>query len=114
MALQFDDKLPMEIGMADRRDTLIKLFIKWKGEIYIPSKIHPAIWWCKSNPFLESQDTNVQWQVILSSLVLHQEFNLLLKSQNCLKCWTLKSIVSPLLLDLNIREILCHTNSEIM
>ena len=71
-ALQFNDKLPTKIAMADRRNTLIKLFIEWKGEKYMPSKIHPAIRWCKSDPgpFLESQDamTSIQWRVVDSKV----------------------------------------------
>ena len=67
MALQFDDKLPTRIAMADRRNTLIKLFIEWKGEKYMPSKIHPAIRWCKTDPFLESQDS-VDWRVVDSKM----------------------------------------------
>jgi uncharacterized protein DUF6570/helitron helicase-like protein/PIF1-like helicase len=67
-ALQFDDKLPTKIAMADHRNTLIKLFVEWKGEKYMPSKVHPAIQWCKSDPFLESQDTNVHWRVIDSKV----------------------------------------------
>ena len=42
---------------------LIKLFMKWKGEKYMPSKMHPAIWWNKSDPFLESQNS-VNGQVV--------------------------------------------------
>ena len=69
-ALQFNDKLPTKIAMADRRNTLIKHFIEWKGEKYMPSKIHPAIRWCKSDPFLESQDTmtSIHWRVIDSKV----------------------------------------------
>ena len=62
-ALQFDDKLPTKIAMADRRNTLIKLFTEWKGEKYMPSKMHPAIRWSKTDPFLDSQD-NVDWRVV--------------------------------------------------
>ena len=47
--------------MADRRNTLIKLFHKWKGEKYIPSAMHSAIRWSKTDPFLEYQDC-VDWQ----------------------------------------------------
>ena len=54
--LNFNEKLPINIAMADRRNTLIDLFRKWKGEKYIPSAMHPAIWWSKTDPFLEYQD----------------------------------------------------------
>ena len=62
-ALQFDDRLPLNIAMADRRNIIIDLFRKWKGENYIPSTIHPAIRWSKADPFLECQET-VNWRVI--------------------------------------------------
>jgi hypothetical protein len=61
--LQFNDKLPTKIAMADRRNDLIDLFRKWKGETYIPSAMHPAIRWSKTDSFLECQDS-VDWRVI--------------------------------------------------
>jgi hypothetical protein len=68
-ALQFDDKLPTKIAMGDRRNTLIDLFIEWKGENYIPSTMHPAIRWSKADPFLVSQDNvAVDWRVINSNV----------------------------------------------
>ena len=54
--LNFNDKLPRNIAMADRRNISIDLFRKWKGEHYIPSAMHPAIRWSKTDPFLEHQD----------------------------------------------------------
>ncbi|KAF8811285.1 hypothetical protein BYT27DRAFT_7030136, partial [Phlegmacium glaucopus] len=59
-ALQFNNKLPTRVAMADRRNTLIDHFRKWKGEKYIPSAMHPAIRWSKTDPFLECQDS-VDW-----------------------------------------------------
>ena len=53
--------------MADRRYTLIKLFIEWKGKKYMPSKMHPAIRWSESNPFLDSQES-VSWRIVDSNL----------------------------------------------
>ena len=61
--LQFNDKLPTYIAMADHRNILIDHFRKWKGERYIPSAMHPAIRWSKTDPFLECQDI-VAWRVI--------------------------------------------------
>ncbi|KAF8813192.1 hypothetical protein BYT27DRAFT_7029571, partial [Phlegmacium glaucopus] len=52
-ALKFDDKLPINIAMADRRNILIDLFRKWKGEKYVPATVHSAIRWSKTDPFLE-------------------------------------------------------------
>ena len=53
--------------MADRRNILIDHFCKWKGERYIPSAMHPAIRWSKTDPFLECQDS-VSWRVIDSKM----------------------------------------------
>ena len=61
--LRFNDSLPLNIAMADCRNILIDLFRKWKGENYIPSTMHSAIRWSKSDPFLESQEP-VGWRVI--------------------------------------------------
>ena len=62
--LNFNDKLPMNIAMADCRNILIDLFRKWKGEKYIPSAMHPAIRWSKNDPFLEYQNCHgVNWQL---------------------------------------------------
>jgi hypothetical protein len=66
-ALQFNNKLPTKIAMADRRNTLIEEFRKWKGEKYLPSAMHPAIRWSKTDPFLELQDT-ADWRVIDSNV----------------------------------------------
>ena len=67
--LKFNDKLPINIAMSDRRNILIDLFCKWKGENYIPSTVHSAIRWSKADPFLESQDNvNCQWRIIDSKV----------------------------------------------
>ena len=66
-SLQFDEKLPTKIAMADRKNTLIHLFIEWKGEKYMPRTMHPAIQWSKSDPFLLSSD-NVNWCVLGSKV----------------------------------------------
>jgi len=63
--LRFKDKLPRRIAMADRRNLIIDLFRDFKGKNYIPSTTHSAIWWSKSDPFLEWQDTNQEsWRMI--------------------------------------------------
>jgi hypothetical protein len=62
--------------MAVRRNTLIKLFIEWKGEKYMPSKIHPAIRWCKTDPFLENQDSvDSGWRVVDSDSKMYTSTN---------------------------------------
>ena len=67
--LKFNDKLPINIAMSDRRNILIDLFCKWKGENYIPSTVHSPIRWSKADSFLESQDNvNCQWRIIDSKV----------------------------------------------
>ena len=61
--LIFNEKLPRKVAMGDRRNILIDQFREYKGKSYIPSSMHPAIRWSKSDPFLEWQDC-VDWQVI--------------------------------------------------
>ena len=61
--LIFNEKLPRKVTMGDRRNILIDQFREYKGESYIPSTVHPAIRWNKSDPFLEWQEC-VDWQVI--------------------------------------------------
>jgi hypothetical protein len=51
--------------MGDRRNILIDQFREYKGKSYIPPSMHPAIRWCKSDPFLEWQEC-VDWRVINS------------------------------------------------
>ncbi|KAF8802942.1 hypothetical protein BYT27DRAFT_7029446, partial [Phlegmacium glaucopus] len=64
--LKFNDKLPINIAMADHRNISIELFCKWKGEKYVPSAMHPAIQWSKTDPFLECQDC-VNWRIVDSN-----------------------------------------------
>ena len=61
--LRFNDRLPINIAMADHRNDLIDLFRKWKGENYMLSTMDSAIRWSKTDPFLESQDSqeSVSW-----------------------------------------------------
>ena len=73
-ALQFNNKLPLNIAIADRRNIMIDLFRKWKGEKYIPSAMHPAIRWSKTDPFLEMQDI-IDWRVIDSKFDLDNNKN---------------------------------------
>ena len=58
--LKFEGKLPRSIAMADHRNILIDLFEKHKGENYMPSTMHKAICWSKSDLFLEWKDY-VDW-----------------------------------------------------
>jgi hypothetical protein len=61
--LIFNEKLPRKVTMGDRRNILIDQFREYKGKNYIPSSMHPAIRWSKSDPFLEWQEC-VDWRVI--------------------------------------------------
>ena len=66
--LRFEDKLPRNIAMADRRNTLIDLFREYKGKSYVPSTTHVAIRWSKTDPFLEwGVNTEVDWRLVGSS-----------------------------------------------
>ena len=65
--LIFNEKLPRKVTMGDCRNILIDQFHEYKGKSYIPSSIHPAICWSKSDPFLEWQEC-VDWQVIDSKM----------------------------------------------
>ena len=49
--------------MGDRRNILIDQFREYKGKSYMPSNMHKAIRWSKSDPFLECQES-VDWRVI--------------------------------------------------
>ena len=63
--LIFNEKLPRKVTMGDRRNILIDQFREYKGKSYIPSSVHPAIRWSKTDPFLEWQEC-VDWRVINS------------------------------------------------
>jgi PIF1-like helicase/Helitron helicase-like domain at N-terminus len=63
--LQFKDKLPRKIAMADRRNLIIDLYRDYRGKNYIPFTTHSAIRWSKSDPFLEWQDcVQESWRLI--------------------------------------------------
>ena len=61
--LIFNEKLPRKVAMGDHRKILIDQFREYKGKSYMPSSIHPAIQWSKTDPFLEWQEC-VNWRVI--------------------------------------------------
>ena len=61
--LIFNEKLPRKVAMGDRRNILIDQFREYKGKSYIPSTVHRAIRWSKTDPFLEWQES-VDWRVI--------------------------------------------------
>ncbi|KAF8231453.1 hypothetical protein L208DRAFT_1469729 [Tricholoma matsutake] len=53
-------KLPRKVAMADQRNELTVLFREYKGTKYIPSTMHKAIKWSKTDPFLEWDGLNVE------------------------------------------------------
>ena len=59
--LIFNEKLPRKVAMGDRRNILIDKFREYKGKSYMPLNMHKAIRWSKSDPFLEWQDSGVDW-----------------------------------------------------
>ena len=61
--LQYEGCLPAHIAMADRRNTLIASFQKWKGEIFVPSTVHHAIAWNKEDPYLEWNHADIEWAI---------------------------------------------------
>ena len=61
--LRFEDRIPRSIIMADRRNTLIDLFRAHKGKNYMPSKMHKAIRWSASDPFLEWKEYG-DWRIV--------------------------------------------------
>jgi hypothetical protein len=61
--LIFNEKLPRNVAMGDRRNILIDKFREYKGKNYIPSTVHSAVRWSKSDPFLEWQEC-VDWRII--------------------------------------------------
>jgi hypothetical protein len=61
--LIFNEKLPRKVAMGDRRNIIIDQFREYKGKSYIPSTMHPAIRWSKSDPFLEWQEC-IDWRII--------------------------------------------------
>ena len=67
--LQYRKKLPRNMVMADRRNTLIALFRENKGLQYMPSNMHKAIRWNKRDPYLESEKSTgqeVEWKFVES------------------------------------------------
>ncbi|KAF8231791.1 hypothetical protein L208DRAFT_1205845, partial [Tricholoma matsutake] len=62
--LQYESCLPPHIAEADRQNTLISSFCKWKGEFFVPSTVHPAITWSKEDPYLEWDHADIEWAII--------------------------------------------------
>ncbi|KAF8219801.1 hypothetical protein L208DRAFT_1337747 [Tricholoma matsutake] len=63
-ALRFKGKLPMKIAITDHQNSLIASFREHKGLGYMPPKIHKAIKWNKTNPFLEWDGPDIEWAIV--------------------------------------------------
>ena len=81
---QYMGKLPPTVG-GDTRNAVISSFWNWKGAQYVPNIVHPAIWWSKRDPLLESQADsfaqltklkNLNATVVLANLKLKDAANL--------------------------------------
>ncbi|KAF8179454.1 hypothetical protein BJ912DRAFT_855609, partial [Pholiota molesta] len=57
--LNHEHKLPVTV-YGDNRNTLIKTFREWKGLMYVPKNVHPAIKWSKADPLLEAKIFDIQ------------------------------------------------------
>jgi len=63
--LAFESQLPEAIN-GHRRTTLIHLYHSWKGALYIPEKVHPAIKWSDKNKSTIKQDTeDTPWHTLI-------------------------------------------------
>ena len=62
--LRYEGKLKSTVT-GDRRNTLIHAFREWKGDLYVPEKVHKAICWSKTDLFATNSDENdIPWQVL--------------------------------------------------
>jgi hypothetical protein len=66
--LRYKNKLPKHVS-GNRRNSIICEFQEWKGTNYVPSTIHNAIRWNKSQPFDKLEDVIVStWQIIKADM----------------------------------------------
>ncbi|KAF8874594.1 hypothetical protein BD779DRAFT_1412470, partial [Infundibulicybe gibba] len=70
--LRYEGRLPKSIH-GDRQTTLIHLYREVKGMSYVPSIVHKAIRWAKSDPFLEPVVEDTPWLIIPQSA--HKKVN---------------------------------------
>ena len=72
--LHYENKLPRNIAMADRRNTLITLFRRKRGLEYMPPNMHRAIRWNKRDPYLTESDDLMghredEWRIVEPQVV---------------------------------------------
>ena len=62
--LKYERKLPSSIN-GHRRNTVIRQFQEWKGTLYNPSSVHPAIRWHRGDPLsMLPVVTDSPWQIV--------------------------------------------------
>jgi len=62
--LAFESRLPKEIN-GHRHTTLTNLYRSWKGALYIPEKVHPAIKWSdKNQSTIKPEIADTPWHTI--------------------------------------------------
>ena len=61
--LHFESALPSSIS-GSMRSELVSGYRKWKGANHIPTTVHAAIQWKKSDPFLEDDVEDVLWELL--------------------------------------------------
>lgn len=62
--LQYLGKLPITID-GDTRNNMIAAFRSWKGEQYVPQNVHTSIRWSKRNPWLDSENIDLNERLTL-------------------------------------------------
>jgi hypothetical protein len=59
----FEGTLPVQV-IGDRRNTLIAAFRVLKRNNYVPPNVHPAVKWSKSDPLVQTDLTDVPWDIL--------------------------------------------------
>jgi hypothetical protein len=64
--MSYEGSIPKSANVIGHcRNILINNFRQWKGASHVPSNIHPAITWSKSNPFPLAPSVNdVKWNLV--------------------------------------------------
>ena len=55
--------LPSSVSGSTRSD-LVSCYRKWRGANHVPSTVHAAIHWKKSDPFLDNDIKDVPWELL--------------------------------------------------
>jgi hypothetical protein len=62
--MRFEGRLPAEMALANRRNTLIEMFRKYKGYDFMPNTMPDAIKWSKKDPYLDWKHSEIEWAII--------------------------------------------------